>query len=534
MWKQACMYVGAGVLLAAFACGASGPRAEGIFVPPSMEKAGPSPFSVESLERWVDAVQAVQTIDLYEGKNDALRAEALARKNGALRGGALVPLGLNADELFGPPIQDANEWVFLGSLISVDAVGVRIQMDLSALQPDAELWLIDPNVPRASGPYTTEDCGEGGCWLSTVLGEEAVLMVRTPQQELPSLRLTAYAHIFLTFADLEKELSCNVDIGCDSREDVRRAGTATAIINVSGEWFCSGFLLNNPKTDLREPYFMTANHCICSGAQARATEAYWDYRATGCDTEDEPDTDTLSRSNGTALLATDAALDITLIRLDAIPTGDYGRAYLGWDTDPPEENEAVLTIHYPDSTRQRVTKGTVKSINHKLSGRKKLTEVHWDEGVTEAGSSGAPLLLDEDLSVVGTLSMGPQHTCGSDRAGNIDYYSSFRDFYPDIRKYIDTNTPASGEGDDDCREFSLDCPSIIAFANYPGMIDNLRAVRDRALKTTALGRTLTRAYYAMAPNMADAMRRSTEARGMFIAVVSPFARVGAALTWIEG
>lgn len=534
MRKVAVFLCCVGIMMCVSAADALERHAGSAFVPPTGAKADRGPFSEEVLTEYVAALEAVHVFAPFEGQNDALKAKYAGSKGGPLRGGEIVALDMPAEELFGAPLAEGHVWVYLGGITSVDALGVRVQMDLSLLQPDAEVWVIDPNVPRAFGPYTTEDCGEGGCWLATVLGEEAVLMVRTPRLEIPHVRVTAYSHIFLTFQDLAKELSCNVDIACDSDSATVDAGSATALILVGGDWFCSGVLINNGSTEEKEPYFMTANHCVCNGTEARATEVYWDYRATGCNTNDAPDVDTLPRSQGAALLATSSKLDATLFRLDTVPVGDYGRTYLGWDTRTPAVKDEVLTIHYPDATHMRESKGTVRAINQYLGGRNSLIKVHWDEGVTELGSSGAPLLLRGDLSIIGMLSQGPEHTCDFDRSGNLDWFSSFRDFYPLISQYIDTDAPSTQEGTDDCRDPSLDCPTLLAFARHPEMLRDLRALRDKFLLKTALGKQVVSAYYAMAPRMAKAVRESQQARGLFVAVASPFARLGAALEWLEG
>jgi hypothetical protein len=239
--------------------------------------------------------------------------------------------------------------------------------------------------------------------------------------------------------------------------------------------------------------------------------------------------DSLPRSNGAGLLAASADLDLTLIRLDNVPVGDYGRTYLGWDTRIPVVKDPVLTIHYPDASHMRITEGLVRAVGDQEGGREKLIKVHWDEGVTELGSSGAPLLFAETVRIAGALSQGPEHTCGLDRSGNIDWFGSFREFYPLVSQYIDTSTPSADDGVDDCQETIITCPFQTTYADYPALIEDFRAIRDKVLLQNAWGKGLVAAYYSLAPGMARFVTESPLARGLFMTVTAPFAELGAAL-----
>jgi hypothetical protein len=235
---------------------------------------------------------------------------------------------------------------------------------------------------------------------------------------------------------------------------------------------------------------------------------------------------TRPRSAGVSLLATDAKLDMTLIRLDTVPTGAYGRTYLGWDTRQLVRNDDVCTIHFPDATPMRVSRGDVRGTGRTLGGRNHLTEVLWSEGVTEQGSSGACLLLRGNARIVGALSQGAQHTCGWDRSGNLDWFGSFRDFYPKVQPYVDSATPASGPGADDCRNVSV-CPFSLVFADQSALLQDFRSLRDGLLRAGVVGQGLVKTYYRAAPQLARAVQQSAAARGTFIALTAPWARLGA-------
>ncbi len=511
------------------------PFADADFVPPQPVKsssyAPSSALSPEEVSRYLGSVKRFHVFTTFEGETEALRAEHLQSwvdggRQGALQGGEVAPVDLAGDALLGPAADDGGAFLWAAGISSIDAEAIRFHVDLSKLPADAQVWVIDPAQLQAFGPYSSGDNGAEQRWLATIFGEEGVLLVRTHSPEVPDIRVVEYAHIFLSFKEAAKNLSCNVNIDCETDQEILSVATGTAIIMVAGGWYCSGTLVNNELTAEHEPFFLTANHCVCTGQNARDTEAYWDYRTSSCDANDPPEMDSLPRSRGTALLATSSKLDTTLIRLDSVSTGAHGRTYVGWDTRELHADESVFTIHYPDITQMRITKGTIRATNIQQSGREMLVKTRWDEGVTEAGSSGAPLLLGDNNRIAGALSLGPQHTCGSNRSGNVDFFGSFRDFYPQISKYIDTSTPSTEEGQDDCREKTTGCFLTTLFNNNPALLDGFRVLRDKLLASGSFGQWVVEAYYAAGPRWACAVRESELARGVCIVATAPLARVG--------
>ena len=498
------------------------PYADSAFVPTAGKSVPEVPLV--DLERYLEHVQACHVFTTFQGQNDFLKAKYLSARDRPLRGGETESVDVPAEALFGPPLPEDGVRVWLASVVSADAEALRLRLDLSRLRHGEGAWGVDPAGMRAFGPYTA---AADEAWLATVQGDEALIMVRSPYETVPQVRLTAYAHIFLTFHEILKELECNLDIACETDPAILEASTGVGIINVAGYVFCSGSLINNEQTDELEPFFVTANHCICSREQAHNTEVFWDFRASECGLNDPPLMAELPRSNGDALLATSANLDATLIRLDNVPVGDYGRAYPGWDAREPEEDDPVLCIHHPEATRMRLSRGTVRETDQTMNGREHQTVVLWSQGVTENGSSGSALLFADTLRLAGMLSQGPVHSC-EDPSGNFDWFASLSHFYPCIQKYIDTPTPSSNEGEDDCRNPGW-CPFAFVFNDYPELLGRFRTFRDDVLVKSAPGRYCVDLYYRTAPGLAEALRRSARARNAFAAITAPLARFLGAL-----
>lgn len=482
-----------------------------------------NPLPKASVAKYLKRIGQVNTYADMEGQNAFLEEYALAEKN--LLVGAGYPVDEESADLFGEGFVDGVYTVHEAAVASVDAYALRLLVDLSQLQDGEEVWVIDETGPRAFGPYTAADSIEGGRWLSTTEGESCVLMLRSTTGSLPQIRLISLSHFFRSFEESLKVLACNNNIVCDTTPAIQTASTGVGMMVVpsgaSDSALCTGSLVNNADTAELEPYFLTSSHCVPGVRTASQVDIIWDWRSASCDTYDPPALASMLRSNGVEMLASSGVYDVTLMRLDSVASGTNGRSYLGWDTRDPFVNEPIIAIHYPAGTAERISYGTVVSIDQSFSSYQNETKVHWDDGVTEGGSSGSPLMfVNSSYRIAGTLSGGPDHSC-SNTTGNVDWYSSFRDFYPQIEDFLTGGTPPD-PGDDT----PTGCAAAKAFVDDPQVLEDLRALRDKALTQTAWGKSLVDAYYASSPKLAAAVDESFTARAAFRLVAAPFAALG--------
>lgn len=442
------------VVLGVFLCSSSAcaASAEGVYVPPPTAKALDQtlyPLDKQIVDSYLARVPVSHVFDEFAGQNDALTAEAKQSK--PLEVAVGFPLDMASEALFGQPVQDEDWNVYLAAVTSVDALAIRLQVDLSQLAEGEEVWVLDPDTSRAFGPYKQEDAVDGGRWLATILTDTAVLMARTQGEQMPQVRLTGLSHFYrsLQSAAFEgpKILDCNINVACETDAAIQEASSAVGLVVVTLSSFSSlsgsGSLINNAETPELEPYLITANHVIGSQANVTNTEVFWDFRSSSCSEDNSPARTEVPRSDGDELLATNADLDATLISLASVPIGAYGRAYLGYDTRTPEISEDVLVMHHPQGSHMRISYGKVKATNQSSAlGYSHQVKIGWDEGVTEGGSSGSTFLYANSLCIGGALSNGPTHVCGAGPTVNFDRFSSFRHFYEDI-------SPEFFPGDDD-------------------------------------------------------------------------------------
>ncbi|HRI86870.1 MAG TPA: serine protease [Candidatus Hydrogenedentes bacterium] len=523
--------MGAPFLVLAILTALSGASAPTQIRPPDPKSAlSPSgPLADSEILELLAQPHAAHVFDAFEGQNASKRAQA-SKSNGLFVADGF-PVDFSSSELFESPFATNGANAFVASITSLDAFALRLRVDLSLLGPSDEVFVIDPALPRAFGPYTNADHVDGGKWLATTPGDTCVLLVRTPEIEPPLFSLVSVSHFYEDLDRQLKELSCNNDIACETDNALEESATGVGMMIVpQGDFFqalCSGALINNADTAAFEPYFLTSWHCVPDIVDANQVEILWDWRDETCNGNDSPSISSLPRSDGERLLRTSSTYDITLMELDTVPSGDFGRAYLGWETRDPIDEEDVVTIHFPVGSPMKISYGNVKEIDQNSNGFTRQTKVHWEDGVTEGGSSGGPLLLaEDDYRICGTLSNGPAHSCLS-TGGNVDWYSSFRDFFPSIEDYLTGDTPPVVTPDP-----PVTCAAEKAFPGNTTVLDALRAFRDNGLKQSSLGESVVKLYYDTAPATARAVEQSSLLRWTVRAVAVPVA-LASRMLWDE-
>ncbi|MFO7975012.1 MAG: serine protease [Candidatus Hydrogenedentota bacterium] len=507
--------------------------APGAYLPPlsakDIQQSWDQPLRQHDLARYLWFPAKTTTLTVFAGQNDVLKSREQSN-NKVLDIAEGFEVEYTEKELFGPPLAEGTWYTYRGTISSMDAQALRFRVDLSMLREGEELYLIDPVLPRAFGPYTADDAAENGCWLATTEGEWAMVLLRTPHDSAPALRLTNVAHFYRGFSEFLKQLECNINIACEDNPDILDVASGVGMLVVPSyngdQGLCTCTLINNDDTPEKEPYALTSNHCIPEVVSANEADVIWDYRATACDTHDPPPLSSLPRSNGTTLLSTSSDLDITLMELDSVPNGAYGRFYTGWTTRLVSAGEAITGIHHPRASHMRISYGTIRK--SRVSGLlySNQIEVLWSDGVTEPGSSGLGLLLDADgFPIIGTLSNGPLHTCGA--SDNTDRFSSFRLFFPQVKGWL------TGTDKPDPDDPNGPCPLEIVYTNNSKTLQRLRDMRDRVLMKTPLGRKLVEAYYDMAPALAERIENDPQTAAAFRAATLPMVNAMEALSYGE-
>ena len=372
-----------------------------------------------------------------------------------------------------------GRWQWSLTVEAAGAVHLNFGFDRFELPLGAELLIIGDQGRTSLGPYSQADrLPHGQLWTPVLAGEQALLQLSLPTGAQPGdvdLRLKQVNQGYRGFGRKSafcKSGSCNTDVACLAASDPwNQPRRAVGQITISGNFLCTGSLLNNTRNDGRM-LFATAAHCqIGNDSVAASSVVYWRYESPTCRTpgsasSGQPLPKPSSRTtqglrflagtnnpfNGGGAAGTRS--DWTLIELATPPTNnDFELYWAGWDrSTPPTTCSAPLnpslttglcaSIHHPAGDEKRIT---FVDTPMTLSSIEDAVGVHWranwdqtppllpniqpsptslPPSVTEQGSSGSPL-YNAQRRLVGVLSGGASF-CGAPAAElNDDYGGLF-------------------------------------------------------------------------------------------------------------
>ena len=281
-------------------------------------------------------------------------------------------------------------------------------------------------------------------WGPDTAGSVSTLEVQIPAGASPSqvqLAVPQLSHLTQTVAQaarLQKNTAqigeagqCNLDVMCaPDLQSVSRAVAKMMITDGGDTYLCTGTLLNDTRSSLT-PYFLTVDHCVSGQAAASTVVTYWFFRAAACDSSPRYDPAMKRLGGGARLLYVDPASVTTLLRLNAQPPAGvvYAGSYFGPDTTAGTPVEGV---HHPYGDLQKYSEGAItgyancgsSTCGSAGAGDAGMYEVHWTQGITEAGSSGSAIFSATAGTryVVGVL-YGGNASCQNQNGA--DYYGRF-------------------------------------------------------------------------------------------------------------
>jgi lysyl endopeptidase len=234
--------------------------------------------------------------------------------------------------------------------------------------------------------------------------------------------------------------SCNIDLACLASPNAPAQALAKSVARLTfvGDngraYLCTGTLLSD-SVQSQTPYLLTANHCIDSASVARTLNTYWFFDAVACKSTATPAY--VQLTGGAVLLGRSQDRDWSIVRLRETPPA--GARFAAWRADALAKGAAIATIHHPEGDLKKWSFGAVSGAevidDEFVLGR--FTEVGWSQGVTEAGSSGGPLLTlaagGAYYEVRGGLYAG-YSTC--QRPTLPDYFSELAAALPVMRQYL--------------------------------------------------------------------------------------------------
>ena len=359
--------------------------------------------------------------------------------------GELGYAGIDLHSFGNQNISISNRSLKIATFTSKEAKSLRLELDVSQLEADDMVWILDSESLYAFGPYKPQD-NPKPFWGPLVLGDTSIIVIESKDDTFGQFQIRNYAHILKSIKS-DPGSSCNLDVNCQNK-DIQQISTSVARYTFidGGAYLCSGTLINTNNESFT-PYFLTAAHCISSQTGASTIEVYWDYRSTFCGSNQGVNLNNpteVPRTSGSTLLVTQPNPDSTLLQLTD-SAGD--RWFAGWTTQRPIIGNPVYGIHHPRGGFQRFSEGFLSNVDCSLncfgdrcSGTSALNftkqvEVEWTASLTEGGSSGSPLFNSAGQIIGNETGCGPAD-CANNAAGNWDTYASFESFAPFIEEYI--------------------------------------------------------------------------------------------------
>ncbi|GAB2805439.1 trypsin-like peptidase domain-containing protein [Comamonas piscis] len=225
----------------------------------------------------------------------------------------------------------------------------------------------------------------------------------------------------------ENPASCSLDATCKDSYQIERNAVARMMFTVAdgNTYKCTGTLLNNVKGDYA-PFFLTANHCISTQAEASTLQTDWFYRSSSCNST-VPGANGKTRSAGATLLYATDTTDSSLLRLNEMPPA--GVTLAGWDArSDVKKGDAVYGLHHAKAELLKYSVGEISDYSacvwslfcYPSDTNSDYYSVQWSEGTTEKGSSGSALFRND--RVIGAL-YGGNSTCNSRRGAS--HYGRF-------------------------------------------------------------------------------------------------------------
>lgn len=339
-------------------------------------------------------------------------------------------------------------------VISSGASSLRISLSFLSAPPGTQLWFYGKasdaawRVPASVAEllYLTE------YWSPVISGDSITLELRLPfGARTEDLKFTVRQISHLIYEPVTdqwqkssaetKASNCETDVVCTQPNATVRA-VASSVARMlftksDGTYLCSGTLLADMDPGTQIPYFLTANHCISDQAVARTLNTYWFYESAVCGSDATPNMQQLVA--GATLMATDSAIDYTLLRLNENPP--TGVTLAGFDANPVVPTLSAIGIHHPKGALKKLSSGAIVGFDT-FNGEGSFLDIAWSNGVTESGSSGSGLftLNGSTYYLRGTLK-GGFSSC-SNPAGH-DTYSRFDLAWSALQPYLGVSTNKS-------------------------------------------------------------------------------------------
>jgi len=393
------------------------------FTVPSKEQisSGGVPLSLQdpSALKFQVPVEVMPAVDVLK-----LRAEDSVNDNEIAvpwRFGAVIPLSMD--------MKNAGVWEILpdGNRIwrlgiqSKGALTINLTFDRFFMPHGATFFEYTPDRKQVIGAFTDFNNRADSVFATTLLRGDEIILEYDEPAECPVhgvIRLKGVTHGYrdsflymqnryfdnshMPDRDFGDSQWCNNNVHCLEAADWQDQVRSVVLTMVGGSYWCSGALVNNTYQD-GTPYILTAEHCYTDPS----TWVFWfNWESPTCENPLSPPG--YNSISGASLVAKSGYSDFCLLKLSSVPPASYNVYYAGWNRSTVPATSGA-GIHHPMGDIKKISYTGLPFIDSTVF----LWEVLWQDGITESGSSGAPIFDQHRLIVAGEH--GGYHNCNSSR-----------------------------------------------------------------------------------------------------------------------
>jgi len=374
-----------------------------------------------------------------------------------------------------------GSFVYSMAVTSPGATAMRLHFTGFQLPLQAAMYIYT-DEGEVFGPYTgSGPLGDGDFWSHTLVGERINVQVRYVGTDAGQalryarFRVAGVGHVRPKFmaSTCNFNVSCVVDASCQAAQDPAVAQARSAVAHmqwVSGRYLyiCTGGLLNDTSVSGR-PWFLSANHCLSKGSEARSLENFFQFVDSSCDNRNNCLTVSQLRNSwpaeqrtlGASIVSTSRNTDHTLFELaQPAPTS---AARLGWNSEAVAGSTQLLhRISHPGGAPQSYSSHEVDPDESNISciGYPRGNFIYSKSivGATEGGSSGSPV-VNSSGEVVGQL-FG---ACGSnlnnkcDTQNNRNMDGAFAAYFGQVSQFLDPDPGSCTPSTEVCDQVDNDC-----------------------------------------------------------------------------
>ncbi len=342
--------------------------------------------------------------------------------------------------------REANQYIESGKTIyrlairSEGAKALGVYYDAFVLPGGTRLFLYNKDRSKLIGAFTNRNNRHEKAFATEPLaGDLFYIELEVPAGKENEVRLNI-SEISWYYKDINgfgDSGPCEVNVNCPEGDNWRDQinGIARIIVKANGgQFWCTGSLINNTRLD-NKPYFFTADHCGKNASQMDYLQwiFYFNYESEDCtNPTQQPESKTMVGAvvRARSEYGTSLGSDFKLLELDEQVPITYNPFFNGWSRSNAPSGSGV-TIHHPQGDIKKIStyKDQLLSTPY-ASGSEDPNEKYWrvvwsetqsNHGVTEGGSSGAPI-FNTEKKIIGALTGG---TASCDNLLGPDYYGKF-------------------------------------------------------------------------------------------------------------